>query len=128
MARDAVRGWPRRLIHIAALIGGWFVFFYWWYVVAVQHWNKTLIALIILVTLLVAPAITIAWVSHNLNLFRRKGPRLGVPKVAMEYARDWKGREVVADWKGLAEADFMVVTVEGDQKRYSASKLPPADG
>lgn len=128
MAREALRGWLRRLVHAVAILGGWFLFFYWWYVVAVQHWNKTLIALIILVTLIVAPTVTIAWVSHNLSLFRRKGPRLGVPKVAMEYARDWNGRAVEADWKSLGDAGLVVVTVEGDRKVYSASSPPPAAG
>lgn len=127
MAREAVRGWPRRIVHLVAIVFGWFVFFYWWYLVAVQHWNKTLIALIILVTLLVAPAITVAWVAHNLSLFRRKGPRLGAPRVAMEYLRDWNGREIVADWKALDDQGLIVVSVEGDRKIYAAT-VPPASG
>ena len=120
MARDRLPGWPRRLLHAVLLIGGWALFFYWWYLVAVRDWNRTLIALIILVTLLVAPAVTLGWVAHNVNIFRRKGPRLGAPRVSFEYDRDWNGREVVADWKALGEESVVVVSVDEGRKHYAA--------
>lgn len=119
MARDRLPGWPQRLLHVVLLVGGWALFFYWWYLVAVRDWNRTLIALIILVTLLVAPAVTLGWVAHNLNIFRRKGPRLGAPQVSFDYERDWNGREVVADWKALADEGVVVVGVDEGRKRYS---------
>lgn len=118
MRRERLDGWPRRLAHLLALLAGWALFFYWWYEVAVQDWNRTQVALIIFVTLIVAPVITIGWVLHNLNIFRRKGPRLGTPKVALEYPRDWNGREIVADWDALGDVARIEVTVDGGRKLY----------
>lgn len=126
MAREALNGWSRRLLHFVVVAAGWVLFVCWWYEVAVQHWNKTLIALIILVTLIAAPAITGAWIVHNLNLYRRKGPRLGAPVVRIGYSRDWNGREVEADWGRLRETSVVVVTVEGERKRYTAAAPGPA--
>ncbi len=126
MSREALHGWPRRLLHLVAILAGWVLFFWWWYEVAVQHWNKTLIALIILVTLIAAPAVTGAWIVHNLKLYRRKGPRLGAPVVRIGYPRDWNGREVEADWGPLRESSVVVVTVDGGRKRYAAARPGPA--
>lgn len=120
MRRERLDSPLRRIVHLLALLAGWALFFYWWYEVAVQDWNRTQVALIIFVTLLVAPAITVGWVLHNLNLFRRKGPRLGVRKVPLEYPCDWNGREIVADWAALRDADLVEVTVQDGRKFYSA--------
>ena len=126
MVRERLDGWPRRLAHLLALLAGWALFFYWWYEVAVQDWNRTQVALIILVTLIVAPVITVTWVLHNLSIFRRKGPRLGVPKVSLEYPRDWNGRDIVADWGALAEAARVEITVVGGRKLYAPADLDAA--
>jgi hypothetical protein len=119
MPRDSLDGWGRRLVHAVVLVAGWVLFFYWWWEVAIRDWDKTEIALIILVTLIVAPVITAWWVLHNIGIFRRKGPRLGVPRVPVEYPRDWNGRTVDADWERLNDARLIVVTVEDDRKLYA---------
>ena len=120
MRRERLDSRLHKLVHLLALLAGWALFFYWWYEVAVQDWNRTQVALIIFVTLLVAPTLTAAWVLHNLSMFRRKGPRLGVRKVPLEYPRDWNGREVVADWAALGAADLVEVTVQDGRKFYRA--------
>lgn len=119
MRRERLDSRLHKLVHLLAILAGWALFFYWWYEVAVQDWNRTQVALIIFVTLVVAPVITVAWVLHNLSIFRRKGPRLGVPEVALEYQRDWNGREIVADWATLGAAGRIEVTVQGDRKLYT---------
>ena len=121
MRRERLDSRLHKLVHLLALLAGWALFFYWWYEVAVQDWNRTQVALIIVVTLLVAPTLTAAWVLHNLSLFRRKGPRLGVRKVPLEYPRDWNGREIVADWAALGAADLVEVTVQDGRKFYRAA-------
>ena len=131
MQRERLKGPLTILGHGIAVVLGWVVFFYWWYLVAVRAWAETGIALIILVTLLAAPAITLWWVFHNLQIFKRKGPRLGVRPVAMDYDRDWNQRTVVADWETLGEAGVIALTVAGDRKLYSAEagtteSVPPA--
>lgn len=120
MERERLKGPLTILGHALVVVLGWVVFFYWWYLVAVRTWAETEVALIIFVTLFVAPAITLGWVAHNLGIFKRKGPRKGVPHVAMEYERDWNQRVVVADWEALAEAGVIALTVAGDRKLYAA--------
>ena len=125
MQRERLSGWLQRGVHVVALLSGWALFFYWWYEVAVLDWNNTRVALIIFVTLVVSPVITIGWVLYNLNIFRRKGPRLGQPRIALDYERDWNQRTVVADWGALREAGLVTITVDGDRKFYTAEVPPP---
>jgi hypothetical protein len=120
MQRERLKGPLIILGHGLAVVAGWVIFFYWWYLVAVRTWAETEVASIIFVTFIVAPAITLAWVVYNLGLFKRKGPRLGVPRVAMDYGRDWNQRVVVADWQALGEAGVIELTVAGDRKLYAA--------
>lgn len=120
MQRERLKGPLRILAHGLAVLAGWVIFFYWWYLVAVRSWAETEIAVIIFVTLIVAPAITLWWVFHNLGIFRRKGPRLGVRSVAMDYDRDWNQRTVVADWPALGEVGVIALSVAGDRKLYAA--------
>lgn len=127
MRHEPLDGWPRRILHAVVLAGGWALFFYWWYVVAVQDWNRTTVALIIFVTLVVAPAVTVGWVMHNLALFRRKGPRLQGPPVQIAYQQDWNGRTIVADWRRLGEARHVAVAIDGDRKTYSAMEPASAE-
>jgi hypothetical protein len=119
MQRERLKGPLRILVHGVAVVAGWVVFFYWWYLVAVRSWVETGIALIIFVTLVAAPAVTLWWVFHNLGIFKRKGPRLGVRPVAMDYERDWNQRTVVANWDVLGEAGVIELTVAGDRKLYA---------
>jgi hypothetical protein len=120
MQRERLKRPLTILVHGVAVVAGWVLFFYWWYLVAVRGWARTEIAVIIFVTLVVAPAITLWWVFHNLGIFKRKGPRLGVRPVAMEYDRDWNQRTVVADWAALGEAGVIALSVAGDRKLYAA--------
>lgn len=128
MQREPLRGGWQRLLHLVGLLAGWAVFFYWWYLVAVGDWDETDVALIILVTLVVSPALTVAWVMHNRGIFRRKGPRMDLPRVDLGYAQDWNGRKVQADWARLHEASVIAVTVDGPHKRYLDETRPGPAG
>lgn len=118
MQRESLRGGWQRLLHLVGVLAGWGVFGYWWYLVAIGDWDQTDVALIIFVTLIVSPTLTVGWVLHNLGIFRRKGPRMDQPKVDLEYAQDWNGRTVQADWARLRDAPVIAVTVDGPHKRY----------
>lgn len=128
MQRERLKGPLRILAHVIVVLAGWAIFFYWWYLVAIRSWVETGIAMIIFVTLVVAPAITSWWIFHNLGIFRRKGPRSGERPVAMAYERDWNQRTVVADWDALGEVGVIVVSVAGDHKRYAAEAGPHGTG
>jgi hypothetical protein len=126
MPREPLRNGWQRLLHVLGVVAGWTLFVYWWYLVAVRDWDETDVALIIFVTLVASPAVTLGWVLHNLGVFRRKGPRMGQPPVEVEYAQDWNGRRVAADWARLRHAGVVAVRVDGDVKRYDAVPVPAA--
>lgn len=122
MRRERLRPWPRRLLHVALVAGGWFLFFWlWWRVFHQQTLGRELIVVVVAIGAAI-PLITALWVLHNLNIYRRKGPRRGVVLVEKTYERDWSGREVIADWQALAVAPLIVVTVEQGIKRYCAEE------
>jgi hypothetical protein len=126
MRRDPLPGPAQGVAHFVVVALGWALFGYWWYEVAISDWDKTDVALIILVTLLVAPTVTLVWVAHNLNLFRRKGPRLNIPTTTLDYVHDWNNRKVCADWSRLREPGVIVVSVDGDRKLYHGETPVPA--
>jgi len=120
-----LRGWPQRLVHLAALLVGWGLFFWGWHDVLGQHWDTTALIWLIVGSLVLLPVMTIAWVLHNVGIHRRKGPRTGVRKVDEAYRHDWNGREIAADFAALARANVVVIDVEGKRKVYRAGGVLP---
>ena len=120
-----LRGWPQRLLHLAALVVGWGLFFWGWHDVLGQHWDTTALIWLIVGSLVLLPAMTIAWVLHNVGIHRRKGPRTGLRKVDETYRHDWNGREIAADFAALAHANVVVIDVEGKRKVYRAGGILP---
>ena len=54
-------------------------------------------------------------------LHRRKGPRSHSVLLPADYAKDWNGREVKADWSALRTARIVVIEVEDGDKHYRAA-------
>lgn len=120
-----LRGWPQRLVHLAALAIGWGLFFWAWHDVLGQHWETEFLTWLVSGSLVILPTLTIAWVLHNVGIHRRKGPRTGTRKADETYRHDWNGREVSADFAALARASVVVIDVEGKRKVYRAGGLLP---
>jgi len=120
-----LRGWPQRLLHLAALVVGWGLFFWGWHDVLGQHWDTTALVWLIVGSLVLLPVMTFAWVLHNVGIHRRKGPRTGLRKVDETYRHDWNGREIAADFAALARANVVVIDVEGKRKVYRAGRVLP---
>jgi hypothetical protein len=120
-----LRGWPQRLLHLAALAVGWGLFFWAWHDVLGQHWETEFLKWLVTGSLVILPMLTTAWVLHNVGIHRRKGPRTGLRKVDETYRHDWNGREVSADFAALARANVVVIDVEGKRKVYRAGGVVP---
>ena len=120
-----LRGWPQRLLHLAALVAGWGLFFWGWYDVLGQHWETEYLTWLVTGSLVILPTLTIAWVLHNVGIHRRKGPRTGSRKIDEAYRFDWNGREISADFTALARANVVVIDVEGKRKVYRAGRVLP---
>ena len=120
-----LRSWPQRLLHLIALAVGWGLFFWGWYDVLGQNWDTTALIWLIVGSVVLMPAMTFAWVLHNVGIHRRKGPRTGLRKVDEAYRHDWNGREIAADFAALARANVVVIDVEGKRKVYRAGGVLP---
>ncbi|GAA4407166.1 hypothetical protein [Quisquiliibacterium transsilvanicum] len=118
---SALRNWPQRLLHVAALLAGWAIFFWGWHTVLDRPWENRNLWWLIAGSLVVLPAFTLAWILHNKGIHRRKGARLGVPHVNESYAVDWNGREVRADWVALSRARLVVIDIADERKVYRAA-------
>jgi len=89
-----------------------------WVVVAQDLPDYGVLALLIVATLVISPAITLYWVLHNLALFKLKGARTHTAQAVDAYTHDWNGRPVVADWDALRDARITVIGVVDAQKLY----------
>lgn len=122
MTRQPLASLGRRIVHILAILGGWFIYFWlWWRVIYVYDQGLSpLVALFLFSVIIVVPTITLIWILHNVRIFKHKGPRQGRTTVADNYVSDWKGRRVTADWQSVKQASIIVISVSGNDKQYDA--------
>lgn len=111
--------------HAVLVVLGWAGFVWLWNLVLVRPWDSADLRVLIVGTLVVAPTLTVAWIAHNVGIYRRRGPRRSVPAVTWRYERDYNGREVVADFVALREARMIVVDIDGGCKRFVAVDESP---
>lgn len=122
-------GW-RRLAHGLAIVAGWVLFIWGWHRVLATTPDFADLRLLMLGAAIVVPVVTVSWILHNRGIHRRKGPRRSVVTARLEYGVDFNGREVVADFRALAQARHVQIVVEGGRKEYrdEAHALPHEDG
>ncbi|MFN3716494.1 MAG: hypothetical protein ACK4R8_07190 [Thiobacillus sp.] len=110
----------RRAVHALVLVAGWaFFFLAWWHVLATQAVQPRDMLLLLAASLLIFPALTFIWVLHNRRIFRAKGPRTGLRQAESNYARDWAGQTVHADWEALRAARVVVIDADGADKYFT---------
>jgi hypothetical protein len=118
MRRDPLPGRGQRLLHGLIVLAGWLMFGWAWIIVAHDLPDYSVLAWLIVATLVISPAITLYWVLHNLALFKLKGARTHSAQADEAYLHDWNGRPVVADWDVLRDARITVIGVVDAQKLY----------
>ena len=98
----------------------WVLFFWAWERV-LSSWPSTdlfaSLRLLALIGSLCGVVITL-WIRHNIGIFRRKGPRMGVRQASMSFSRDSLGREVALSAPDVFQARCVVVGLEGGRKVY----------
>lgn len=110
----------RRGVHVCALAAGWALFLLaWWHVLATQAIRPRDMLLLLAGSLLLFPALTLFWVLHNRRIYREKGARTGLRQLEPDYARDWSGRPVHANWPALRSARAVVIDVDAAGKHYA---------
>lgn len=106
------------------MVLGWMAFFGSWSFVLGTATAQTIFAtsVFILVSLVINVAIVAGWITHNVRLFARRGPRLGVRSLAFDSKCDFLGRRLVGDWDQLRTTGRVAVVVEGNSKRFLAGR------
>lgn len=116
----------RQLAHVAVALVSWLVFALLWVLLfrqgklggdAIRVSAETVGG-----TVLGVAIVTLAWVSHNLRIYRRKGPRKGRPFQAPRTDVDRLDRPVKWEFSGghkqARKACLVVVELDGEVKRY----------
>jgi hypothetical protein len=120
-----LQGWRQRVLHLVALVGGWALFIWGWYDVSRQPWDSTALTWLVGASIVLLPLLTVAWILHNVGIYRRKGPRRGAHAVDDSYLHDWNGREISADLATVRSAPIVVIRIDGNRKIYTAAGAHP---
>lgn len=116
----------RQLLQTVVGIAFWVIMVLLWWMLWTEH-KATAAALFGTATRVgvcvgIVLGLTMWWVSHNVAIHRRKGPRRGRPDVAPNTANDRLGRSLVWDVRGGVDgaraADHLIVDIAGDAKAY----------
>ena len=87
------RPFPRRLWPVGVV--SWLLFgLAWWRVVDLHAQVRGIVLVEVLAWALLVLGINVWWVGHNRRIYRRKGPRRGVPVRGRDYTVDRLGRPV----------------------------------
>lgn len=124
MDNDRIRSTIRGALHLLVALLFWCLFGYWWRKVLPQTAPEDIADAVLLIALsfLGTAVLTLAWVRHNLRIFRRKGPRMRLPDVSEEYGADRLGAGI--DHPGndfLRRSRVLTVSREGNRKRFRIS-------
>ena len=116
----------REITHAFAAILAWIAFILLWVLLYEQgkltpHAIGVSLGTVAAIVVAVA-VVTLAWVSHNVGIHRRKGPRKGRTLLAPRMDVDRLDRPVEWDFpdghSGARKASLVVVDLDGDVKRY----------
>jgi hypothetical protein len=116
--RDGLASRWHGLMHALVIVAGWVIFVGAWWLVLGQPRDTGTLRSLLVGAVLVAPALTIAWVLHNVGIHRRKGPRRAVAAVPLRYEVDFNGRRIEADWPALQRARTVVIERGDGVKRF----------
>ena len=122
--RPTLSGPVHVLLHVLVVAIGWGIFGWsWWTVGFNQPFHPTVLTILILLTLIIVPAVTLYWVEHNRDIYVRKGQRRGVHSAPEIYQHDWRGRMVHAQFDALRHSPLVIIDSTPDDKYF----LTPAD-
>lgn len=109
---------PLRHRRIVAGIFAWVAFgVCWWLVLSRDSRTWGMELLIPPAALVVVTAVTVLWVRHNLAIFRRAGPRRGLPASEQPWRRDSLGRPIDLPVQAVT-APLVRLSLEDGVKRY----------
>lgn len=109
----------RQLLHLFLLCGGWALYVIFM-IQSLYHPGFAIRPLLWVIGLSVTilPLITTLWISYNLRLYKKKGPRKHSVEVPETYTEDYMGRKIKADWEKLQHKKIIFIEIEKNQKIY----------
>jgi hypothetical protein len=119
----------RQVLHAIVGIAFWAVTVLLWYVLWIEH-KATRAGLLdsaarVAICLGIVLGLTMWWISHNVAINRRKGPRKGRPVLPPDTHNDRLGRRLVWELdRGAADAPaagHLLVELDGSVKRYRSA-------
>jgi len=103
---------------LAVGVVSWVVFAVAWWLVLRRDPGSWLPDLAVpVVSVVVVTALTLLWVRHNTGIYRRKGPRRGLPAVDAPWTHDSLGRPLALSDEARSGRVVSVDVVDG-MKRY----------
>jgi hypothetical protein len=114
---------------LVLLVVPWtFVGWLWWGVAHDTTLGQLLWAVgLVFVLAAMSLCVNFAWILHNVRIFKRKGPRKGLPASDLDYRQDWAGRPVEADWPSVRAAQVVVVFPTPEAKMFLPDEAVPGD-
>ena len=112
-------------MHAAFVALGWVAFVWSWIVVLSRPMETGNLWWLMGVASVLAPAITLAWIMHNVGIHRRKGPRRAGRTTPLAYDLDFHGNRIDADWDLLRTAQCIEIGLtDAGVKQYRAVAVP----
>jgi hypothetical protein len=127
LTTDTPKATIKGIFHTFLAVMTWLLFLYWWNQVIpkISVEDASVAFLVIFLTLLITSVLTLLWVRHNLGIFRRKGPRKGLPAVSEEILSDSLGRTLdLPGYDSLKSAPVVFISREDDRKRFDLPGKP----
>lgn len=125
-SRPTLSGPLHVLMHVLIIGAGWLIFGWsWWTVGFGQPFHPTVLATLIVITLILAPLITVFWVEHNRDIYSRKGQRRIGQRTHEVYQQDWTGRLVHAQFDTLRDSRMVMINSTQHDKYFMAEAHSP---
>lgn len=122
--RPTLSGPAHVFLHVLVVAIGWGIFGWsWWTVGFGQPFHPAVLATLIVLSIVIAPLVTLYWVEHNRDIYMRKGQRKGGRSIPENYQQDWTGRLVHAQFDALRHSQLVIINSTTDDKYF----LTPAD-
>ena len=108
-------------MHTAFIVLGWVAFAGSWIIVLSRPIQTGNLWWLMGAASVLIPALTLAWIMHNVGINRRKGPRRAGRVTPLVYDLDFHGHRIVADWDLLRTAQCIEIGLnDAGEKWYRA--------
>lgn len=127
MGGNRIRSKVRETIHLLVTLFFWGLFGYWWAKIIPQTSARDVFDALLLISLsiLCTLVLTLVWVRHNIRIFRRKGPRKGLPSVSENRSADRIGVPIVhPGTEALKHSQVVTISRQNDRKQFHVAPGP----